>query len=558
MTYTPVELRHVRVGRRPFGYNRAGVEQILSDVADSFETVWRDRGELADKVEPLEQALEKAKEREQLLTNTLVAAEHAAEEMRERARREAELIVSEAHAEARSVMHPARPSASGCWPRCGGSRRCCARRSRSSARRPPSEEAPAEQPSHRRRRREPEVQEEARELRPIAPPRRSAAHARSARAAEPVADEQAPASRRTSCPAGRRCGASRRAARTSTGAINAGSATRLTGVTASTRLQLRVSPGASRAGIVGRHGEAWKVRVAAAARGRPRERRGGAAARRDARAAAAGRRDRLRPRRARQGRQPRRHRAGRGRAAARCRGAHRGAQRGRMSAIDTESFRPLLEQERERIVSQIAHLHEENSRAWRTRSASSRAADGQPSRRHGVGHVRPRAGRGARGGRQQTLAQIDRAIAKLDDGTYGTCERCGNEIGEERLRARPWALLCIDDQRLVDRERSTCDDRAAARAGVAEATPDVRVGSSTNALAPVSVAERSLGAGAMAVGGACAVAAAAVVGDQLTKHVVTSELAPRRVGDGRGAVRDPPRAELRASRSGSSRRRRRS
>ena len=54
-------------------------------------------------------------------------------------------------------------------------------------------------------------------------------------------------------------------------------------------------------------------------------------------------------------------------------------------------------------------------------------------------------------GAQQTLEQIDRAIAKLDDGTYGTCERCGREIGEERLRARPWALLCIDDQRLVDR-----------------------------------------------------------------------------------------------------------
>jgi uncharacterized protein (TIGR00251 family) len=34
-------------------------------------------------------------------------------------------------------------------------------------------------------------------------------------------------------------------------------------MTASTRLQLRVSPGASRAGIVGRHGDAWKVRVAA-------------------------------------------------------------------------------------------------------------------------------------------------------------------------------------------------------------------------------------------------------------------------------------------------------
>ena len=105
MSYTPVELRHVHVKRRPLGYHRGTVEQILGEVADSFEVVWRDRGELADKVEELEEALEAAKQREQLLTNTLVAAEQAAEEMRERARREAELIVSEAHAEARAVMH---------------------------------------------------------------------------------------------------------------------------------------------------------------------------------------------------------------------------------------------------------------------------------------------------------------------------------------------------------------------------------------------------------------------------------------------------------------------
>jgi cell division initiation protein len=105
MSYTPVELRHVPVGRRLFGYDRKTVEQILKDVADSFETVWRDRGELADRVEALEQELEESKRREQLLTNTLVAAEQAAEEMRDRAKREAELIVSEAHAEARSVLH---------------------------------------------------------------------------------------------------------------------------------------------------------------------------------------------------------------------------------------------------------------------------------------------------------------------------------------------------------------------------------------------------------------------------------------------------------------------
>jgi signal peptidase II len=57
------------------------------------------------------------------------------------------------------------------------------------------------------------------------------------------------------------------------------------------------------------------------------------------------------------------------------------------------------------------------------------------------------------------------------------------------------------------------------------AAPDIRVGSSTNGLAPISVAERSLAAGPWQWAGLAAVAAAAVVGDQLTKHVVTNRLA---------------------------------
>jgi signal peptidase II len=61
---------------------------------------------------------------------------------------------------------------------------------------------------------------------------------------------------------------------------------------------------------------------------------------------------------------------------------------------------------------------------------------------------------------------------------------------------------------------------------VTESQPDVRVGSSTNGLAPVSFAERSLGAGAWQWVGLSAVVAAAVLGDQLTKRVVTSNLRP--------------------------------
>jgi signal peptidase II len=53
---------------------------------------------------------------------------------------------------------------------------------------------------------------------------------------------------------------------------------------------------------------------------------------------------------------------------------------------------------------------------------------------------------------------------------------------------------------------------------------DVRVGSSTNGLAPISVAERSLGAGPWQWAGLASVVVAAVAADQLTKHVVSSEL----------------------------------
>lgn len=42
------------------------------------------------------------------------------------------------------------------------------------------------------------------------------------------------------------------------------------------------------------------------------------------------------------------------------------------------------------------------------------------------------------------LRWVNRALAKMDLGTYGICERCGRLIALERLEALPWAILCID------------------------------------------------------------------------------------------------------------------
>jgi cell division initiation protein len=108
MALAPVEIRHVRLGRGLNGYKRAETDRLLEDIADSFEDVWRDRADLADKVERLELDLVHYREAESLLRTTLVSAERAAGELKEGARRDAERIIDEAHTEARSLTRRAR------------------------------------------------------------------------------------------------------------------------------------------------------------------------------------------------------------------------------------------------------------------------------------------------------------------------------------------------------------------------------------------------------------------------------------------------------------------
>ena len=49
------------------------------------------------------------------------------------------------------------------------------------------------------------------------------------------------------------------------------------------------------------------------------------------------------------------------------------------------------------------------------------------------------------------LAAIDDSLRRIEDGTYGTCARCGIGIPVERLEAHPWASLCIDCKRESER-----------------------------------------------------------------------------------------------------------
>jgi cell division initiation protein len=107
MSLTPVEVRHLELRRGLFGYRRAGVRRAMDDIADSFESVWRERADLSERLEVLETELARHAELETLLRATLVSAERASQDLKEQARREADIIVSEANAESRRIVRDA-------------------------------------------------------------------------------------------------------------------------------------------------------------------------------------------------------------------------------------------------------------------------------------------------------------------------------------------------------------------------------------------------------------------------------------------------------------------
>jgi RNA polymerase-binding transcription factor DksA len=58
------------------------------------------------------------------------------------------------------------------------------------------------------------------------------------------------------------------------------------------------------------------------------------------------------------------------------------------------------------------------------------------------------------------LADVERALQRLDDGTYGTCEVCGKTIPDERLEALPATRLCLEHQAEAEREVRFAGERA--------------------------------------------------------------------------------------------------
>jgi DnaK suppressor protein len=117
-----------------------------------------------------------------------------------------------------------------------------------------------------------------------------------------------------------------------------------------------------------------------------------------------------------------------------------------MSTIDTGEFKERLLGEQSRLRDAVENIHHEHGGSLEDETQELAVADNHP------GDVATETfdrelDEGLEEGAERQLEQIEAALARIEDGTYGTCSICGKPIGEDRLRAVPWATLCIDDQR---------------------------------------------------------------------------------------------------------------
>ena len=117
--------------------------------------------------------------------------------------------------------------------------------------------------------------------------------------------------------------------------------------------------------------------------------------------------------------------------------------------MDTERFRKILLDERDRVALTVENLHEANSGSLEDETEEETydnhlADSATATLNREIDYTLEE-------NAEHVLSGIDEALARIESGTFGSCARCGEQIGEERLEALPYATRCIDCQRLAER-----------------------------------------------------------------------------------------------------------
>jgi RNA polymerase-binding protein DksA len=120
-----------------------------------------------------------------------------------------------------------------------------------------------------------------------------------------------------------------------------------------------------------------------------------------------------------------------------------------VSALDTDRLKQTLLEERERVQAALDNIHDDHPGTISDETGEDAVYDNHLADTATETYDREldyTLGENA----EHVLGEIDSALQRIEQGTYGACTRCGKPIAPERLEARPWATLDIDCQRQLE------------------------------------------------------------------------------------------------------------
>jgi RNA polymerase-binding protein DksA len=117
--------------------------------------------------------------------------------------------------------------------------------------------------------------------------------------------------------------------------------------------------------------------------------------------------------------------------------------------VNTDRYRDILLEERTRVSTAINHLNENNSGSLEDETEEETydnhlADSATATLNREIDYTLEE-------NAEHVLRAINEALQRIEEGTFGTCGRCGKPIAEERLEAIPYANRCIDCKRLEER-----------------------------------------------------------------------------------------------------------
>lgn len=116
-----------------------------------------------------------------------------------------------------------------------------------------------------------------------------------------------------------------------------------------------------------------------------------------------------------------------------------------LTAEELKAFRKLVEESGRRMLDNLNALTRDNLKRSNLdgEMVTDTSAHATHSADHGTDNFDREMALNLACGRQEELVLIREALHRIDEGTYGICEICGNPIGRARLKAKPYARLCI-------------------------------------------------------------------------------------------------------------------